>query len=379
MIVNFTSEKITDHLYRIRGVGDACMYFIRGTERGLLVDTAYGVGDLRDYIENTFKIPYDVVVTHGHADHANGIAQWDRVYMNHADIDLYWAKTDVAFRKSMLKRTVPDIEEYPDGLFQGVFRGEFLDLQEGMKFDLGGVTVEPYHAPGHTQGIMVLLIVEDRICLFGDACGVFTFLFKPESSTVDVYRRTLSKLLAMKDKYDRILRQHGTCESPLSLVEENLEVAEEILKGTDDHIPWQYQGQNVWIAKKSDMRTGLRADGKSGNIVYDEHKIKEEVHKMRKIVLFCAAGMSTSLLVSKMKKAAQEAGLDYQIDAHPLSETANYGPDADMILLGPQVMYKLKDTQKQFPDKPVEAIKMQDYGMMRGDNVIKRVREVLGD
>ena len=79
------------------------------------------------------------------------------------------------------------------------------------------------------------------------------------------------------------------------------------------------------------------------------------------------------------KKAAQEAGLDYQIDAHPLSETANFGPDADMILLGPQVMYKLKDTQKQFPDKPVEAIKMQDYGMMRGDNVIKRVREVLGD
>ena len=143
MKVDFTKEKITDHLYRIRGLGDACMYFIVGNKRGILVDTAYGVGDLRAYIEETFKVPYDVVITHAHADHANGIGQWDRVYMNLTDVDLYWSKTDVGYRKSMLKRTVPDIEEYPDELFQKDFTGEFLDLQEGMKFDLGGVTVEP--------------------------------------------------------------------------------------------------------------------------------------------------------------------------------------------------------------------------------------------
>ena len=100
---------------------------------------------------------------------------------------------------------------------------------------------------------------------------------------------------------------------------------------------------------------------------------------MKNIVLFCAAGMSTSLLVNKMKAAAEAEGLDYQIAAYPISETANYGPEADIILLGPQVKYKLKDTQAQFPGKPVEAINMQDYGLMNGTNVIKRVKEVLGD
>lgn len=100
---------------------------------------------------------------------------------------------------------------------------------------------------------------------------------------------------------------------------------------------------------------------------------------MRNIVLFCAAGMSTSLLVSKMQKAAQAQGLEYQIAAHALSEAPTYGPDADIILLGPQVSYKLKETQAQFADKPVEAINMQDYGMMNGEKVIKHVREVLGD
>ncbi|MBQ2657652.1 MAG: PTS sugar transporter subunit IIB [Erysipelotrichaceae bacterium] len=100
---------------------------------------------------------------------------------------------------------------------------------------------------------------------------------------------------------------------------------------------------------------------------------------MRKIVLFCAAGMSTSLLVNKMKKAAADSNLEYDIAAYPISEVNNYGPEADIILLGPQVMYKLKETQALFADKPVEAIKMQDYGMMNGANVIARVKEVLGD
>lgn len=100
---------------------------------------------------------------------------------------------------------------------------------------------------------------------------------------------------------------------------------------------------------------------------------------MKNIVLFCAAGMSTSLLVNKMKAAAAVDGLEYEIAAHPLSEADTYGPEADIILLGPQVSYKLKETQAKFAGKPVEAINMQDYGMMRGDKVIAHVKEVLGD
>ena len=39
----------------------------------------------------------------------------------------------------------------------------------------------------------------------------------------------------------------------------------------------------------------------------------------KKIVLFCAAGMSTSLLVNKMKQAAAKAGKDYDIAAYSLN------------------------------------------------------------
>lgn len=100
---------------------------------------------------------------------------------------------------------------------------------------------------------------------------------------------------------------------------------------------------------------------------------------MKEIALFCANGMSTSLLVSKMEAAAKENGLEYNIAAYPVSEISNYGAKADVILLGPQVKYQLKNVKEQFPDKPVEAINMQDYGLMNGANVIRSVRELLGD
>ena len=272
--VEFKKETINDHLYRIHGLGDACMYFIHGSSKGLLVDTAYGVGDLKGYIESFWSKPYDVLITHGHADHANGIDQWDEVYMNSKDQNLFATKTNIGLRRTMLRRTVCDIDEYSDDLFHVGFHGHFKELYDGMIFDLGGLHVKAIAAPGHTQGMMTLLLQEDRIILFGDACGVFTFLFKPESSTVAVYAQSLKHLKSYETYYDRVLRQHGTCESPKSVLDENLEVAESILAGSDDHIPFEYLGEHHWLAKAIDPQTGQRLDGKNGNIVYAMNKIR---------------------------------------------------------------------------------------------------------
>ena len=271
MKVEFTKEKKTDHIYRIRGVGDVAMYFIKGSKRGALIDTGYGVGSLKEYIDQTFAIPYDVIITHGHVDHASGCEEWDSVYLNPLDHDLFFERTAFTFRKLSLSKSYPDIQ---DEDFIPMYTGTFKDLTDGMSFDLGDITLETYSAPGHTHGMMVVLVKEERVCIFGDACGVMTFIFRPECSTVSEYRKTLNKLKSMEDQFDRILRQHGTCESPKSLVDENLEVAEEILNGTDDKIPWKFQQYDVFIAKEIDSVTGKRKDGKSGNIVYSLDHIR---------------------------------------------------------------------------------------------------------
>ena len=62
---------------------------------------------------------------------------------------------------------------------------------------------------------------------------------------------------------------------------------------------------------------------------------------MIKIGLFCAAGFSTGMLVNNMKIAAKEAGLEVEIDAYSQAKLADYAPNLDIALLGPQVAYTL--------------------------------------
>ncbi len=99
---------------------------------------------------------------------------------------------------------------------------------------------------------------------------------------------------------------------------------------------------------------------------------------MKKIVLACAAGMSTSMLVVNMRKAAEEAGYACEINAYPISDVKDKGADADIVLLGPQVRFQLAKI-KGMVSCPVEAIDATAYGTMNGKAVIAHVREVLGD
>jgi len=97
---------------------------------------------------------------------------------------------------------------------------------------------------------------------------------------------------------------------------------------------------------------------------------KERGKKMKKITLFCSAGMSTSLLVNKMKEAAAAQGEEFEIAAYSLNELEKMGKDADVILVGPQVRFALDKIKKTFPDKPVDSIDMRTYGLMDGKGAL---------
>jgi len=100
---------------------------------------------------------------------------------------------------------------------------------------------------------------------------------------------------------------------------------------------------------------------------------------MKNIVLLCAAGMSTSLLVTKMKKAADESGYECQIAAYSLAEASNVVPSADIVLLGPQVRFNLAKLRIAYPTKIIDTIEMRMYGMMDGKAVMEIVKKTLGE
>lgn len=99
---------------------------------------------------------------------------------------------------------------------------------------------------------------------------------------------------------------------------------------------------------------------------------------MKKIILLCAAGMSTSMLVKKMIDAAAEMNYECTIEAHPVVEAAAVAAGADIVLLGPQVRFQQKKVVKEV-SCPVEIIDMAAYGTMNGEKVIQQVKKILGE
>ncbi|UTY38819.1 PTS sugar transporter subunit IIB [Allocoprobacillus halotolerans] len=95
------------------------------------------------------------------------------------------------------------------------------------------------------------------------------------------------------------------------------------------------------------------------------------------IMLCCASGMSTSLLVEKMLKAAAEQGIDAEIWAVGANEVKANADKADVILLGPQVRYAQRKIESEAPGIPVAHIDMKDYGMMNGKSVLKQAIQLI--
>jgi len=89
---------------------------------------------------------------------------------------------------------------------------------------------------------------------------------------------------------------------------------------------------------------------------------------MTKILLACAGGFSTSILVSKMLTAAEKKGIAVEIEAVAETDVENY-PDIDILLLGPQIGHRLSMLKKEVKC-PVITIDQYDYGTMNGEKVL---------
>lgn len=104
---------------------------------------------------------------------------------------------------------------------------------------------------------------------------------------------------------------------------------------------------------------------------------REGGERMINILLVCSAGMSTSLMVNKMKAAASEKGIDAEIWAVADAEAANNIAKADIMMLGPQVRFLEKKMKALAGSKPVTVIDMQAYGMMNGAKVLEQALKIL--
>lgn len=237
----YTVAQIGEGLYRI-GNSMVFMDLIVGSHHALLFDTGYGFGSLRDVVQGITDKPLYVVNSHGHVDHACGNEQFGSAYIHEKDMVLAVEHNGRAMRMAELETAeVPmdfDLEAY---LSLGT--GMLTPVGEGHRFDLGGMTLEVIHLPGHTAGSIGLWCPERRLLWVGDAMNCFVWLFLPEAQSLDTYIETLHKAADLP--FAHMIQSHEPKPVPKEKLWDYLDLAEHLdfENGTIVPAPLGYEGE----------------------------------------------------------------------------------------------------------------------------------------
>ncbi len=229
------------------GAGDVWMYLIIGPEKAMIIDTAYGLGDLKGLADEiSGGLPLIVVNTHTGPDHVLGNVRFDKVYCHEYEIENIRNKChpqawDYLFDENgnniWLQFDKEDLPEYKDFEIVGVPDGHIFNL--GGDYDVELVWTAG-HAPGHAMFLDKkgrYLFAGDDVCsdVIGCGGGPRPGSVNSEYCNLSSYRDCLDKLVKRLDEFDYIFPGHFMINLENSLMQNILDALNEVIADPDDY------------------------------------------------------------------------------------------------------------------------------------------------
>jgi len=100
---------------------------------------------------------------------------------------------------------------------------------------------------------------------------------------------------------------------------------------------------------------------------------------MTNLLIFCAGGYSSSLLIKRIEDAAAKANYEMKVNAKGFKLSDPESDGADIILLAPQVRFHKPEMEKRYPGKIIDCIDMSAYGMCDGEKILAQVKKLKGE
>ncbi|MFZ5986520.1 MAG: MBL fold metallo-hydrolase [Bacillota bacterium] len=213
----FNIIKVMPGIYSINdpvsGSAMVCSTLIVGSKKALLVDTGYGIGNLKQLVSSITDLPVIVVNSHGHIDHVSGNYQFNEVHIHKEDIQVKKKYMIADVKKYIVEYFKQQNLTFPDFFKEEEYinRGDnaiLIPLEDGHLFDLGGRELEVIHIPGHTSGSIALLDRKNRVLFSGDSISSHVLMFLEESTSIHTYIKTLRKLNQLD--FNTIIASHFT-------------------------------------------------------------------------------------------------------------------------------------------------------------------------
>lgn len=196
--------------YRVTSAEKVCCDLFIGERAALLYDTGYGFGDLCRAVREMTALPLTVVLSHGHLDHSAGAFRFAGcpIRMHEAENPTFERHNgrDVRQRSAENFRG-PKPADFSVADYAAAALPEIRPVDEGERFDLGGLTLDTLHFSGHTPGGVALWHRETRTLYFGDAINPSVWLFLPESVSLDTHIASLTRAQALD--FDRFYVSHA--------------------------------------------------------------------------------------------------------------------------------------------------------------------------
>lgn len=217
----FTMEQIAPDTWRLseyRHWEETHCYLLLGRDRGLVIDTGLGIGDIREPLEALTDMPLTAVATHVHWDHVGGHRHFPAFYA-HA-LELPWLQGAYPQPVEAVRAMVADRCRLPEGfdvnayqLFQGT---PAALLADGDEIGLGGRSLRVLHTPGHSPGHMCFYEADRGWLFTGDLVYRGELLAFFPSTDPAAYLQSLERTAALPVK--RVLPGHHDPDPPPEIV-----------------------------------------------------------------------------------------------------------------------------------------------------------------
>lgn len=185
----YESRELVKDVYQILSSGDY-HYVIKGRTKGVAIDTGYGAGNTREYLEGLIGLPVpDVINTHHHFDHTANNGYFERALMH----------------KNAISCATEPFNSFLGIDFITDYKREIVT--EGDVYELDDKKLEIFEIPDHSDNGIAILDAADRVLFTGDE-----FMRQGKTlrrASVKEFQAYTKKLLDRKADYDLVLAGAG--------------------------------------------------------------------------------------------------------------------------------------------------------------------------
>lgn len=233
-IGGYTLQQVAKDVWAIDEFGIDIMYLILGSEKGLLLDTGIGAGNIAAVVKEMTDLPIIVVNSHHHYDHAGGNGQFEVVYAHEKAIDTIMKQNNMDMRKDFFASQEARSEYNHEGCLKTfinrISNYELKSFVEGHIFDLGDRKLETIFTPGHTKDSICLLDRVNKLLFSADTIvSTPTLILDTFSDTLRTYQNSLKKLKELRDGYELIFPGHYLRPIGERYIEDMIECVQNIL------------------------------------------------------------------------------------------------------------------------------------------------------